>query len=202
MFSSEYLPLWSAVAALAAAISALFAALYTFLTYRLVQIHDQAKVVVYVRHDFERRSILCIRVENIGRDIARDVKFSPSREIPSRAFGIEEASAKEALPMKDGPLVEGIPALGPGDFREITWGQLGGISKALAGRPIILNFEYSSGKRTLRGSTALEVRSYWETDASERPSAKNAKSLESIADSLGRLQQSVAAIQRAQSHSE
>lgn len=33
--------------------------------------------------------------------------------------------------MKEGPLVEGIAALGPGDSRKIDWGQFGGLYKAL-----------------------------------------------------------------------
>src|SRR5688572_8585655 len=177
MFSSEAIPFWTAVAAVAAAGSALAAALYTFLTFRLVQIQNQAKVVVFVRHDYERTTILMIRVENIGRDIARDIAFRPSRPIPENAFGIEPRPDQPVTPMTTGPLVEGIPSLGPGDFREITWGQLGGLSSALGKEPLVLDYTYRSGRARLRGSAVLEVRSYWGTDASEKPSVVASRAL-------------------------
>lgn len=202
MLSTEALPFWTAVAAVAAAGSAVFAALYTFLTFRLVQMQDQAKVIAFVRHDPDRRTILCIRVENIGRDIARDVQFRPSRPIPSRAFGMDADTAEDAKPMVEGPLVEGIPALGPGDIREISWGQFGGLTKALGREPIVLDYSYRSGKRRLKGTTTLEVRSYWDTDASEKPAATAANALKQIAKSMESTDKAVVQIARKLNESE
>ena len=54
MFSQEAIPFWTAVAAVAAAGSALVAAAYTYLTYRIVQIQGEPKVIVYVKHDPRR----------------------------------------------------------------------------------------------------------------------------------------------------
>lgn len=191
MFSADAIPFWTAVAAAAAMGSALIAAVYTYLTYRLVKAQDQAKVVVFVRHDFERTTLLCIRIQNIGREIARDIRFRASKPIPARAFGIEGADDSRLTEMKEGPLVEGIPALGPGDVREITWGQIGGLTEALGGDPIFVDYTYRSGKSRLKGTTVLEVRSFWDTDASERPVVSNARALKRIATSLDSLQRSV-----------
>jgi hypothetical protein len=171
---------WTAVAALGASLSAVVAAIYTIITYRLVRLQSDPHVIVYSKTDLDRPSFVVLVIENIGRDIAHDVVFIPDRPSPANAFGIEEKTAKFAEPMTDGPLAEGIPALGPGTQRVITWGQLGGISKALAGAPINLAYTYRSGKRRFSGSTQLDVRSYVGTDVSKKPLLRIAKSLEDL----------------------
>lgn len=172
-----------AIAALAACATAFVTVLYTYLTLRLVRAQAEPKVIVYVRHDFDRPSLLLLVIENIGRDIAHDVKFVSSRPIPAKAFGIERAEAKAPTPMTDGPFVAGIASLGPGDSRLITWGQYGGLSAALAGAPIRISYTYRHGGRRLTGEASLEVESYINTDASQRPTVKSAKALEDIASS-------------------
>jgi hypothetical protein len=49
---------WTAVAAVAASASALFAAIYTGLTFRLVRAQGEPKVVVYVCGDPDRQSLM------------------------------------------------------------------------------------------------------------------------------------------------
>jgi len=182
MLSQATIPLWTAVAALAASLSAVMAAIYTGLTYRLVRAQGEPKVVAYVRSDPDRQTVLMIRVENIGRDIATDVAFTASRQLPAKAYGLSAEDAKPAEVMTAGPLIHGIPVLGPGDSRDITWGQFGGLLKALGTEPIDLEFTYRHGRRRLSGHSRLEVASYVGTDASENPSAASARSLEKIAN--------------------
>lgn len=198
VFSQNAFPLWTALAAVAASLSALFAAVYTFLTFRLVRMQDEPKVVVFVRNDPDRQTILMITVKNIGGDVATDVRFTPSRPIPRSAFGLSVESAKPAEIMSDGPLVEGIPVLGPGDSRDITWGQFAGLMKAVGNEPIEIRYYYRHGHRHLRGSSKLEVLSFTGTDASENPEAviaenvkKLAKSAETIASELAAVRQSI-----------
>ena len=183
MFTHETIPFWTAIAAVAAGCSAVMAAIYTRLTFRLVRLQAEPKVIVYVKHDLDRPSILVIIIENIGRDIAYDITFKASKAIPAKAYGISVEEAKPADIMKDGPLIEGIPALGPGDSREITWGQFGGLSKAIGDIPLILDYKYNSGNKQISGRAKLEVRSYLGTDASEKPTVTIAKSLKELADS-------------------
>jgi hypothetical protein len=183
MFTQETIPFWTAIAAVAAGASALMAAFYTLLTFRLVRLQAEPKVIVYVKADMERPTILLIVIENVGRDIAYDVTFKASKPIPSRAFGLSFDNAKPAMNMKEGPLIEGIPAIGPGDCRIVTWGQFGGLSKAIGDEPIIINYTYRSGKRLINGHAKLEVKSYLGTDASEKPTVTIAKSLKELADS-------------------
>jgi hypothetical protein len=46
--------------------------------------------------------MLTIVIENIGRDIAYDVTFMPSRPAPEKAYGISRGEAQEAKPMPSG----------------------------------------------------------------------------------------------------
>jgi len=173
---------WAAVAAMASLGSALVAAVYTFLTYRLVRLQSDPKVIVFVKHDTERPTLLLIRIENIGRDVARDVSFTPSRAIPARAWGLDVAAAKDSDAMTDGPLINGISALGPGDYREIAWGQYGGLEKALNGaKPILLEYSYRSDRSKFTGTAVLEIQSFLGTDASQAPILRIANTAEKIA---------------------
>jgi hypothetical protein len=176
---------WTAIAALGASLSALFAALYTWLTFRLVRAQSQPNVVLYVRHDESRPSILQIVIENIGRSLATDLVFKASGPIPHQAWGLSEGQAKPAQPMTEGPLIDGIPSLGPGDSRKIAWGQYYGLKKALGDEPLIVTCEYKHGRRPMHPVTAvLEVGSFTETDAVGSEAARTIKELERIAKAL------------------
>ena len=183
---------WTAVAAVAATLSALFAAVYTWLTFRLVRGQAEPKNVVYVCTDLDRPTILMIRIANIGRDVASDVRFTSSRPIPSEAWGLAGDDAKPAKTLNDGPLINGIPILGPDDRRDITWGQFGGLMRALGSEPINLAFTYKHGRRTLRGESRLEVASYSGTDASRNPPLLVVEHLEEIAKAVKTIAKEVA----------
>lgn len=179
---------WTGVAAIAASMSALFAAFYTWLTFRLVRSQSEPSVVVYVKHDESRTTILQIVVENIGRGLATDIRFTPSRAIPSRAWGLSVDNAKPSEPMTDGPLIEGIPALGPGDSRKITWGQYGGLMNALGNEPVILTYEYKDGRRKMPSRTAiLECRSFTNTDAVDSEALRVITELKRVASAVEKL---------------
>jgi hypothetical protein len=183
---------WTAVAALAASASALIAAVYTWLTFRLVRSQAEPKIVVYVSADPDRQTLILIRIANIGRDIATDIAFKLSRPIPNLVGGLSVETAEPvAENMTDGPLIEGIPVLGPGDSRDITWGQIGGIQKHTGDKPVEVTFTYKQPRRwrsrTFKGWSRLEVRSFLATDASAKPAARSAQSLEQIAKTLGAL---------------
>ena len=181
------MPIWTAVSAIAAALAVIVAAIYTRVTYRLFLTTDEPKVILFVRHDHERPTLLTIVIENIGRSIAEDVKFIPSRPVPKNAYGIEAAAIGNAQHMTTGPLVKGIPALGPGDRRVLNWGQYAGLSSALAAGPIRVDIEYRHGRRNLRGVARLDVESYADTDASEPPQVTMANSSKKAAVSLDRI---------------
>jgi hypothetical protein len=169
---------WTVVASLAALFSAAIAAVYTWLTFRLVRSQSEPNVVVYVKHDESRTTILQIIIENIGRGIATDVTFKSSRPIPAHAWGISIDQAKPAETMIDGPLIKGIPALGPGDSRKISWGQYGGLMKALGNESLLLTFQYKDGSRQMPSrSVELECASFAHTDAVDSETVRMIKEL-------------------------
>ena len=178
--------LWTVIAAIGASVSAVAAAVYTALTYRLVRLQADPHVIVYTAPDIDRPSIIMLVIENVGRDVAHDIRFTPERPLPSRAFGIDFATAHVAEPMTAGPFVEGIPALGPRSQRFVTWGQYGGLHKSIGDCPIRLRFTYRAGKRSFSGETQLEVRSYLETDASRKPAVRVADHLEKVVSKFDR----------------
>jgi hypothetical protein len=177
--------LWTAIAALAASLSALLAALYTWLTFRLVRAQSEPNVVVYVRHDDSRPSVLQIVIENIGRGLATDLSFKASRPVPEKAWGFSEAQVKPAEPMTTGPLIDGIPSLGPGDSRKIAWGQYYGLKKVLGDQPLTVTCEYKHGKRAMHPVAAvLDVNSFAGTDAVGSEGERTIKELKRMADAL------------------
>jgi hypothetical protein len=175
---------WTAVAAVAASMSAMAAAVYTWLTFRLVKAQNEPSIIVYVCSNPERQTLIMIRIANIGRDVAFDVTFKSSRPIPSRAYGLTTDSTHLAEFMTDGPLIDGIPVLGPGDTRDITWGQYGGLMNAVGREPIDVAITYKHGRRRKKAHSRLEVASFTATDDWESPLAKSAGFLEEISKSV------------------
>jgi hypothetical protein len=176
---------WTAMAASAASLSALLAALYTWLTFRLVRAQSEPNVVVYVRHDDSRPSVLQIVIENIGQGLATELSFKASRPIPQKAWGLAGAGAKPAEQMTAGPLVDGIASLGPGDSRRIAWGQYYGLKNALGDQPLVVTCEYKHGKRQMHPvSAVLDVNSFAGTDAVGSEGERGIKELKRMADAL------------------
>ena len=90
--------------------------------------------------------------------------------------------------MTAGPLIDGIPALGPGEQRRIDWGQYGGLTKTLGGEPITVTCKFKKdGKAMPTMRCKLDVKSFEGTTAAERPCAKAAKELEKISKDLHHL---------------
>lgn len=96
--------------------------------------------------------------------------------------------------MQSGPIVNGIPALGPGDSRVITWGQWAGLNEALGNEPIEIEYSYNTRHRTVHERTRLEVASYGGTDASESPASASAGNLAKIATNTDSIAGSIKAI--------
>lgn len=155
----------------AATLIALFA---TFVSYIVYRSQSDPDVVVHVATDEQRPTMILILIENLGNASAQDVSFSTSGVVPSRAFGLAADTAADAPPMQSGPLISGIPFFPPGGKRVITWGQYGGLSKALAGETILVTATFSSHhiglpwKLTHTATFPLEIASFAETDASDQ----------------------------------
>jgi hypothetical protein len=173
---------WTAVAAVAATASVVVAYFSARFAWQTLQALNDPKVITYVKHDSNRPSVIVLVIENIGRDIAEDVRFSPSRPIPIEAWGIEVPKGTSKI--LDEPITHGIPALGPGDPRVYSLGQRAGLLAALGDNPLNLTYTYRRGRRTFEGASCLEIQSFGRLDISEPPNVTTAKAVARIAKSF------------------
>lgn len=92
--------------------------------------------------------------------------------------------------MREGPLIDGIPVLGPGGRRVLTWGPFGGLRETPGDVPVRVSATYQSRRRFPwdptghTSSSLLEVRSFLATDASEPPELRAVKALEALSQNL------------------
>lgn len=179
---------WNAVGAISTAVSSIFAMWLLVETIRLRRVSTDPEIVVRVEHDRERATLLTIVIENIGRGVARNVRFELSRPIPRFAPGLslDEVEGKFA-PMEQGPLIHGIPLLAPGSRRVLDWGQYGGLRSALGRDVVDVRAYYKGGNRDLYSASMLEVESYAWTDAASSVEERVANSLEKIEKSLSNI---------------
>lgn len=187
MFEETSMPIWTAIAAISACATIVVTCIFSVLTIKLMRDQSAPKVIVFLRHNPERQSLIYIVIKNVGADLAESLKFSPSRPLAAEAFGFPGTAKKPTKVMTQGPLIAGIPALGPGEERVVLWGQFGGIELALDDGPITLRFTYRQGARSFNGEAELELASFANTDASEAHIAVAVRLLDSIAKSVGKI---------------
>jgi hypothetical protein len=180
---------WSAwITAIATFVLAVLTFTYVRLTGKILSAQSDPCVVLTVVHDEERPTILQLVVRNIGAGLADDIRFEFSRPLPARAFGPTEADANEASEMESGPLIDGIPALGPGECRKVDWGQYGGLMAALGNERILATCKFKKNGRNMRPvKCPLEVASFVGTAAVESSAAKIASELEKITGLIKKL---------------
>jgi len=173
---------WSAwVTAVATIVLAVLTFIYVRLTGKLLASQSDPCVILSVVLDEERPTIIQLVVRNVGTGLAHDIRFEFSRSLPAKAFGMSKENSNETEIMKDGPLVNGIPALGPGETRKVDWGQYGGLMAALGEEPIVATCKFKkNGKDMPPTNCPLDVSSFAGTVAVETPPAKLAKELGKI----------------------
>lgn len=176
------------VTAIATLVLAILTFIYVRLTRSILAAQSDPCVVLTVVHDEDRISILQLVAKNVGNGLATDIRFEFNHPVPDRAWGIAESDAKEAVEMKHGPLIEGIPALGPGETRKIDWGQYGGLKVALAGKSLVATSRFKKGKKEMPAIRCpLDIESYAHTVAAEKPMVKAAKELAEISKHIKHL---------------
>ena len=145
---------WIQVAMLVATIMLVAASMGGFtINYYLLRSHVDPDVVVYTAHDDRRPSVLIIVIENVGSSSAFDVRFELSREIPKDAWSVERLpDGQKPVTMREGPLIDGIPVLGPGGRRILTWGPFGALRETLGDVPVRVSATYQSRRRFPWGS--------------------------------------------------
>lgn len=173
------------VATMVAGMGGMLAAIAAYLLFR---VSSDPHVIVYVKHDMDRPTLLMLIIENIGRGVAYDVRFSLSRSIPDFAAGITPTGKKKELAdMNNGPLIVGIPQMAPGERRIINWGQYGGLRDALGNQPVRVDALFKGGWRIpweRKTESILEVASFENHDASHSPVLDQVKHLKRIAANI------------------
>lgn len=180
---------WSVwITALATLALAFLTLVYVILTRKILSSQSDPCVVLTVVHDENRSTVLQLVAKNVGTGLAHDVRFEFSHPIPSRAWGLSNDKSKKAAEMTDGSLINGIPALGPGESRKIDWGQYGGLKASIGDSKIIATCRFKkNGKEMPPVTCPLDVESFSGTVAAESPSSKTAKELEKISKTVQHL---------------
>ncbi|RWU09212.1 hypothetical protein EGC76_09855 [Pseudidiomarina gelatinasegens] len=161
----------------------------TFFNYLLLRTQKDPEVIVYATPDDRRPSIINLVIENIGPGLAKNVTFKIPDYFPADAFGFDNSEKPKS--MTKGPLLRGIPSLGPGAKRILTWGQYGGLQKGLGDDTVSVICTYSRdriglpGQKKLTTVCSLDIQSFEATDASDNNwDKKSANELEKIAKAL------------------
>jgi hypothetical protein len=119
----------------------------TAINYFLYRVQVAPEIVVLVVVDDRRPSMINLVIENIGKGVAKNIRFTSSEPIP-KAYGVAPSVAEPATLLSAGPFAHGIPALGPGARRVLTWGQYGGLHSAMGNRVIKVTARYTADKHT------------------------------------------------------
>ncbi len=184
-------PGWASPALWLTAVAVFLAAASAITNYYLFRTQVDPLVIVYLIADDQHVDLIKIVIENIGKGLAKNVSFKLSEPLPDRA--LEEKDRPNRGPMTDGPLINGIPALGPGSKRVWTWGTYEGLRKAPGGRTVTVQVYCESDRVGVFNAAELdivcpiEIRSFAGTDSSSTNwERKSARQLELIAQVLRR----------------
>jgi len=138
-------------------------------------------VIVTAVHDENRPTIIQLVIRNIGHGLATNVTFETSRPL-FIAYGLDEETGEEAKPIDRGPFTTGIPALGPGESRIISWGQPGGLLKMLGSSTITITCKYEfEGQLMPPNVCHVDIESFMGTVANDSLELRAVKALETIA---------------------
>lgn len=106
-------------------------------------------VVVYAKVDLERPTVINLIIHNIGKGVARDIKFISPTGIPKKAYGITGLSDPKKN-YESGALISGLSILFPDEKLVYQWGQFGGLKEALNNQPLEITITFYS-------RTALQI---------------------------------------------
>lgn len=184
------------VTALATIVLTILTGIYVNLTGKILSSQTDPCVILTVVHDEDRPTMLQLVAKNVGAGLARDIRFEFSHQLPAQAWGIDRQQAKTPKQMTDGPFINGIPALGPGESRKMDWGQYGGLAKAIGDKKIKATCRFKKGRKEMPPiNCPLGVESYYQTVASAPPAVNTVKELEKVNRNLKHLATTIANMQ-------
>lgn len=150
---------------------ALIAITSTIVSYLIFRHAKDPEVVVYATPDEKRPSFIVLIIDNIGNSPAWDINFISTTQVPFRAFGGNSSQTSQV--MKNGPLIHGIPYLGPNAKRILTLGNFEGIRQILGNEHVDITATYFSKpslafcKRKHLTISRIDIRSFECSNASD-----------------------------------
>lgn len=144
-------------------------------------------VIIYAAHDNDRPTIILLVIKNIGHGLAKNIRFEMSKQI-NTAFGINKASIKK-IAIDSGPLITGIPALGPGESRVLNWGQPAGLQDEIGSSIVDITciFESANGVEMPRNICGVDIESFKNCAGHSSIELRAVNALEGINSELKRL---------------
>lgn len=173
--------------------SLVIALLSLIVTYIVYRDNSTGDVVVYAQVDRKRPTIINLVIHNIGKGIARNIKFACLDGIPNKAYGI--SGLEEPLKVyESGAFINGLPILFPNEKLVYSWGQLGGLKEALDGKPLKIEVIFFSRnslqlrRKKTKNNFLIDVASFEGVDISTAVFEQEVKkSLRAIAKSLEKI---------------
>jgi len=158
----------AAVQAASAVVLVVLTRNYVRLTRDQLKASTEPRVVIYIRHDEKRPHVLQIVIENLGKGVARDVRFECSEGIPDFIRGELGPDGMPLTTLDYSPLIDGIPALAPGGTRYMAWGICGAIVHGMGDRKIHVTCRFKHGNEEMTPTDCiLEAMSHYGVDANE-----------------------------------
>ena len=125
-------------------ILSLIIGLLTFIIAYIVYYNNTVgDVVVYAKVDLERPTVINLIIHNIGKGVARDIKFISPTGIPEKAYGITGLSDPKKN-YESGALISGLSILFTDEKIIYSWGQFGGLKEALDNKPLEIEITFYS----------------------------------------------------------
>lgn len=174
-------------------LSLVIALLSVIVAYMVYYDNSTADVIIYAQVDRKRPTFINLVIHNIGKGIARDIKFICPDGIPKAAYGI--SGLNEPLKVyESGALFNGLTILFPDEKLIYSWGQFGGLKEALDGKPLEIEVTFFSrnslqlSRRKTRNTLVIDIAAFEGVDISTTIFEQEVKkSLQAIAKSLEKM---------------
>lgn len=145
-------------------------------------------VIVYAKSDEARPQMIMVVIQNVGKGVAKNVQFTLPEPLP-----VHQSGGGPYAPLTQGPLINGIPALAPGESRVFFWGMYLGLRPLIGDQVFTVTARFEGDRigwfhsEVFEVENFLEVASYHGVDAVDTDGGRqSAEQLERIADLLQR----------------
>lgn len=157
------LALFGAIVAVISAMAAWFSARASNRSAVHAENESRPEVVVYVNRCNTEATVECweLVIANIGGGMAYDIKFKAPSDCFVRGFVKAEGDDDGLRAITDGPLVDGIPALAPGQKLRLWWGCGPAHWNRFHNRPFHIVAKYTDRSRISALETANPISIDW-----------------------------------------